>query len=212
MAGMVLQQWRLWLHRRRWRRANAHNRTVAGTLFDAGKVTVGNLTYGVLNVVDTHYANERLEIGHLCSIASGVKFFLAGNHFMDRPTTYPVCGLATGKRGGDGYSRGPIVVGSDVWIGYGAMVFSGVTIGQGAVVGAGSVVARDVPPYAVVAGNRAEIVRYRFSAEMVEELRQVDFSRINENSCLRDVDFLSRPCTLEGIREWRARMGGDTSP
>ena len=80
------------------------------------------------------------------------------------------------------------------------------TIGQGAVVGAGSVVARDVPPYAVVAGNRAEIVRYRFPEEWVEELRKVDFTRIGEKDCLRDVEFLSRPCTLEGIREWRARM------
>ena len=67
-------------------------------------------------------------------------------------------------------SRGDTVVGHDVWLGYSALVLPGVTIGHGAVVAAGSVVARDVPPYAVVAGNPARVVRSRFSEEDVERL------------------------------------------
>jgi virginiamycin A acetyltransferase len=67
-------------------------------------------------------------------------------------------------------SRGDTVVGDDVWLGYSALVLPGVTIGPGAVVAAGSVVARDVPPYAVVAGNPARVVRSRFSEEDVERL------------------------------------------
>ena len=57
------------------------------------------------------------------------------------------------------------MIGHDVWIGLGATVLSGVSVGHGAVIGAGSVVSKWVPPYAVVAGNPAQVVRYRFDAE-----------------------------------------------
>jgi acetyltransferase-like isoleucine patch superfamily enzyme len=56
-------------------------------------------------------------------------------------------------------------VGHDVWIGHSAIILSGVTIGDGSIVGAGSVVTKDVPPYAVVAGNPAKLVRSRFDEE-----------------------------------------------
>ena len=200
MMGEWKKRWRLQAFRRQWRRRNPHNRTEAGTVFDPSKVSVGNFTYGRLNVVDSHYANERLDIGHFCSIAGDVRFFLAGNHFVDRPTTFPVHGLLTGQRGGDGYSKGPIVVGSDVWIGYGALILSGVKIGQGAVVGAGSVVAKDVPPYAIVAGNRAEIVKFRFPEDWVAELLKLDFSRWTRETCARYADLLTRPCDRESVR------------
>jgi len=73
---------------------------------------------------------------------------------------------------GDPDYRGPgsnlrVVIGSDVWIGHGAIVFSGVTIGRGAVIGAGSVVMSDVRPYAIVLGNPARMVGTRFAADVI---------------------------------------------
>ena len=65
----------------------------------------------------------------------------------------------------DGGRNNAITIGSDVWIGYGAIVLSGVTVGRGAIVAAGAVVTRDVAPYAIVAGNPARQVASRFSAE-----------------------------------------------
>jgi acetyltransferase-like isoleucine patch superfamily enzyme len=59
------------------------------------------------------------------------------------------------------YSRGPVVIGDDVWLGAGARVIDGVTIGEGAVIGAGAVVSKDVPPYAVAAGVPARVVAWR---------------------------------------------------
>lgn len=79
-----------------------------------------------------------------------------------------------------------MVIGNDVWIGVNACVLSGVRIGDGAVVGACSVVTRDVPPYAIVAGNPARLVRKRFDDETIEELLKIkwwdwDIERIKEN-------------------------------
>jgi len=67
-------------------------------------------------------------------------------------------------------SRGPIVIGNDAWVGRGSFILDGVTIGDGAIVGAMSVVAKDVPPYAVVVGNPAKIVHYRYSEDQIKKL------------------------------------------
>jgi acetyltransferase-like isoleucine patch superfamily enzyme len=203
----LINRLRLRALQRQWRRRNRHNRTEAGSIFDPAKVSVGNFTYGRLNVASSHYADERLEIGHFCSIAGAVWFFLAGNHFVERPTTFPMHGMVSGQGGRDGYSKGAIIVASDVWIGFGAIVLSGVKIGQGAVVGAGSVVSRDVPPYAIVAGNRAEVVKYRFPDSTIAELMNLDFSRWTKDLCLRHVDLLTRPCDTAAIRTLVSAQG-----
>lgn len=68
-----------------------------------------------------------------------------------------------------------IMVGNDVWIGRSAIVLSGVAIGNGAVVGAGAVVTKDVPPYAIVAGNPAKIIRYRFREPVIQALERIQW-------------------------------------
>ncbi|MBB4231773.1 CatB-related O-acetyltransferase [Rhizobium mongolense] len=66
-----------------------------------------------------------------------------------------------------------IVIGNDAWFGAASLVLRGVTIGDGAVIGAGAVVTKDVPPYAIVAGNPAKIIRYRFEPQIIEKLLRV---------------------------------------
>ncbi|MCG9022851.1 CatB-related O-acetyltransferase [Laribacter hongkongensis] len=68
-----------------------------------------------------------------------------------------------------------VTVGNDVWIGRSAIVLSGVEIGNGAVVGAGAVVTKDVPPYAIVAGNPAKIIRYRFREPVIQALEKLQW-------------------------------------
>lgn len=70
-------------------------------------------------------------------------------------------------------------IGNDVWIGYGAFITAGVTIGDGAVIGARSVVTRDVPPYAIVAGVPAKIIRYRYPEKVIAELLRLQWWRYN---------------------------------
>jgi acetyltransferase-like isoleucine patch superfamily enzyme len=71
------------------------------------------------------------------------------------------------------YAEDRIVIGSDVWIGMHAVILGGVNVGHGAIIGAYAVVAKDVPPYAVVVGNPAQVKRYRFTAEQINQLLKV---------------------------------------
>jgi virginiamycin A acetyltransferase len=82
--------------------------------------------------------------------------------------------------------KGDIVIGNDVWIGYQATILSGVTVGHGAIIGSKSVVASDVPPYSIVAGNPARIIRKRFDEETIEKLLALawwdwDLEKITKN-------------------------------
>jgi len=128
-------------------------------------------SYG-LPLVHDWQEGSTLRIGAFCSIAEGVQIFLGGHHRADWVTTYPFPAMLEQARGIPGYafSRGDVVVGNDVWLCTGCVLLSGVTIGHGAIVAASAVVSRDVPPYAVVAGNPAQVVKWRFPEDMREQL------------------------------------------
>jgi virginiamycin A acetyltransferase len=122
------------------------------------------------------FGTERLIIGRFCAIASGVRFLMPGAIHADLgPSTYPFGVFGAGWAATmdivmSAPSRGDTVVGHDVWLGYSALVLPGVQIGHGAIVAAASVVAGDVPPYAIVAGNPARVVRTRYSEGDVARL------------------------------------------
>lgn len=124
------------------------------------------------------FLGDRLVIGRFSAIAAGTTFLMnGGNHRLSGPSTYPfpIFGGGWIGRFDDELvfpNRGDTVIGNDVWIGWKATILPGVTIGDGAVIGSASVVTSDVPPYAIVAGNPARVVRMRFSeAEIAELLR-----------------------------------------
>ena len=135
---------------------------------------IGEWTYGAPTVLSFGDGGT-LKIGRFCSIAAGVTIFLGGEHRYDWVTTYPFSVVCEDARSFQGHprSKGPVVVGNDVWIGHGATILSGVTIGDGAVVAAQSVVAKSVAPYSIVAGNPARPVRQRFSEGQTAALLQI---------------------------------------
>lgn len=120
------------------------------------------------------FTGDRLIIGKFCAIAASVTFLMNGaNHALDGLSTYPfgIFGAGWEKALPETWpDKGDLVIGHDVWIGYGATLLAGITVGHGAIIGAMSVVASDVPPYAVVAGNPARVLRYRQPAPAIERL------------------------------------------
>ena len=124
------------------------------------------------------FMGDKLIIGKFVALARGVEFVMNGaNHMLDCLTTYPFeiidefKGLS--RPFGDRGNRGDTVVGNDVWIGQKATILPGVHIGDGAVIGANTVVAKDVPPYAVVVGNPAVVKKYRFDKETIDLLLEL---------------------------------------
>ncbi|ESQ91698.1 hypothetical protein ABAC460_04995 [Asticcacaulis sp. AC460] len=133
--------------------------------------TIGDYTYGTPDVLDEEYGG--LTIGRFCSIAKGVKIILS-NHYTDTFSTYPfgtLKGLWPAAQDiPDHVDKGEVSIGSDVWIGVNAVINPGVTIGHGAVIAAQAVVTKPVPPYAIVGGNPARIIRFRHDEATIARL------------------------------------------
>jgi len=165
----------------RWSRLNSHNYTILGSFTNPDVITVGRGTYGELNVESASNENVKLVIGNFCSIGPDVHFILASEHPYLGISTYPFK-VKLGLQKYEAKSKGNIIVGDDVWFGRGVIVNSGVTIGQGAIIASGAVVVKDVEPYAIVGGNPAKIIKYRFPKEIREKLlSDLDFSKLDEN-------------------------------
>ncbi len=167
-----------------WRLLNPHNETILNLkgvpILD--KIKVGRRSYGGLNIWSFGHPQEALTIGSFVSIADNVRFLLGGNHPHTGLSTFPFKTKYFGAL--EAQTKGPIVIGDDVWIGADSLILSGVTIGQGAVVAAGSIVTKNVPPYAVVAGNPANLIKYRFDQIVIEKLMSFDFSRLTDEKIL----------------------------
>lgn len=205
MLRIIRERVRRILYGRAWRKRNPHNTTIAyaDMPFDFDAVSVGNYTYGMLKVLN-HSTNERLKIGHFCSIAPEVVFILNADHYTNNISTFPFKVKCLGERF-EATSKGDIIVEDDVWLGYGAIILSGVKIGQGAIVAAGAVVTKDVPPYAIVGGNPAKVIKYRFNEEMIEEMIKIDYGTLTEEMVREHIDELyTKMHSLEQI-EWMSK-------
>ena len=180
----------------KWKKANSHNYTTASNIFPIEKVKVGKNTYGPICVYAYGAKGERLTIGSYCSIAADVRFLLSGEHNYKRFSSFPFPAYYE-KKERDAFAKGEIVVEDDVWIGFGTTILSGVRIGKGAVIAAGSLISKDVPPYAIVAGNN-KIVKYRFSEEIIQKLKDIPLDKINPNY-VRNQDCCMQEVTQENI-------------
>ena len=118
-----------------------------------------------------------------------------GSHTLDKLSTSPIftekCNSTRHKwtevSTNNPYKR--VKVGNDVWIGTKVMIMGGVTVGDGAVIGAGSIVTKDVPPYAIVAGVPAKVIRYRFSSEVIDLLEKIQWWNFSPNVLKRNINL-----------------------
>lgn len=177
------------------------NRVVKGKNIEIGDYTMYNdfvndpCDFEKNNVLYHYPVNgDKLKIGKFCSIACGAKFiFTSANHSLKSLSTYPFpiffeeWGLDAKDIREAWDNKGDIVIGSDVWIGYEAVILSGVTIGDGAVIGTRAVVTKDVPPYTVVGGVPARPIKKRFDEQTIDrllKLRWWDFDREKIKECI----------------------------
>ena len=144
-------------------------------------IVVGDFTYIADSDFESHVTHlygwngDKLIIGKFCQIASGVEFVMNGaNHQMNAVSTFPFYTLEGWDMDPPALSdlplKGDTVIGNDVWIGQNAVILPGIHIGDGAILGASSVVGCDVPPYTVMIGNPARILRRRFDDELIDLL------------------------------------------
>lgn len=171
---------------------------------------IGRASYGDLKV-RSWKEGATLKIGAFCSIAAGVKIFLGGEHRTDWVTTFPFPALWKAQAGhfpGHPRTRGDVRIGNDVWIGAEAVITSGVTVGDGAVIGMRAVVTRDVPPYAIVAGNPARIIRTRFPETQVERLLAIAWWNWSDERIGRYMPLLLADDMARFIEACEAENGG----
>ncbi len=200
IIGLIKNYTKLLLLKRHWKQNNKHNFTLPGTMFRFENVSVGRYSYGVLNVYDFGAANEKLQIGSFVSIAEDVKFVLGGNHRYKTFLTYPAKVKFMFERQ-EALSKGPIVVEDDVWIGFDALILSGVKIGQGSIIAARSLVVTDVPPYSIVGGVPAKVIKYRFEPKIIEKLKTLDYSKLDSSYLKKNIDILYEDLTIDSLNK-----------
>lgn len=189
-------------YHKKWREKNKNNFTTPAGMPNMEQIDIGKMTYGEIRV----YINgneSKLEIGNFCSIGPNVSFFVSSEHPLNHLSTYPFKSIAL-KQGPEATSKGNIVLKDDVWVGANSTILSGVTLNQGAVVAAGAVVTNDVPPYAIVGGVPAKVIKYRFDQSTIEELLKIDFSKLSESKIKDNIDLLYSEIdseTLETLKE-----------
>lgn len=184
-----LKKNRLKRFQKKFREQNKHNFVKIKNICNIEHISIGRMSYGSINLIDFSQANSKLIIGSYCSIAGGVQFLLGGEHNLESISTYPFKVMKFGKKKEAG-SKGNIIIKDDVWIGQNSIICSGVTIGQGAVIAAGSVVTKNVENYAIVGGNPAKIIRYRFDKNLRDKLMSIDIVSLFDSFTNDDLDFI----------------------
>lgn len=205
MYNRVKAYLRLRKKRKKWRNLNKHNYTNLLNEFDLDLVTVGNYSYGNINVISANKINK-LKIGNFCSIADNVKFILNSDHPSNLVSTYPFKTLILNK-GPEATSKGDIIIDDDVWIGHSAIILSGVHIGQGAIIAAGAVVTKDVPPYAIVGGVPAKVIKYRFNQDIIKKLNQIDYSKLTKQLITENQELFYKALDDSNIDKFLEFMG-----
>ena len=164
-----------------------------------GRVQVTNSTIGDYSYVGRDSRVVHADIGKFCSIAGDVRIGM-GSHTLDKLSTSPIFTEAhnstkhqwTDSSIVEPYKR--VTIGNDVWIGTDAMIMGGIRIADGAVIGAGAIVTKDVPPYAIVGGVPAKIIRYRFSENLITKLVSLKWWNLSEDILKEKIEvFQSMP-------------------
>ena len=144
-------------------------------------------------VGELSHISQNTYVGNFCSIAN-LCTLGAQQHPTHLLTTFPFEEILSAE------PRKPTIIGNDVWIGSSAVVIEGVKVGDGSVIGAGAIVTKDVPPYAIVVGNPARLLRYRFTPDIIEGLLEIQWWDLKDEF-IRTLPFLDPIACIAAVRE-----------
>lgn len=170
-------------------------------------ISVGRFTYGFENMQVLQWGEgASLKIGGFCSIASGLKVVLGGNHRADWITTFPFGHIFQNELGGEDIvghpqTKGDVSIGNDVWLGRNVTIMSGISIADGAIIAANSTVVKDVGAYQIWGGNPAKLIKSRFDDEIIAELIKLKWWDFPVEKIKKITPILSSHPSVAGIRE-----------
>jgi acetyltransferase-like isoleucine patch superfamily enzyme len=143
------------------------NNSIAG-----GTSISGFLKIGLGSTISSNcYLNGNIIIGKYCQLAGNIGIY-SSNHPTNYITTFTSKSFLNGILKTNS-QNGSVNIGNDVWIGHGAIILKDVKIGHGAIIAAGAIITKDVPPYSIVGGNPAKVIRFRFSDEIIYKLLEI---------------------------------------
>lgn len=200
------------MFKKKWRNLNPHNYTYVNNIFPVELVSVGRMTYGIININFFSHPNEKLIIGNYVSIANNVLFILGGNHQINCLTNYPLYSkFLKNNPLYDAKTKGAIIVEDEVWIGSNVIILSGVKIGKGSIIASGAVITKDVPPYAIVGGNPAKLLRYRFDEQCIKEIEDIYIDDFPHQFIIDNIEDFYKPLDVNSnfikkLKDYKAKF------
>ena len=176
----------------RLEKGQMQSKTLRRIFLDYHGIEVGMYSYG--GCFEAARIGAKTKIGRYCSFAGGVYRFNA-NHPMEYRAMHPFFYSSDyGYVQKELLHRSELVIGNDVWVGQNAILLPSVKrIGDGAVIGAGAVVTKDVPDFAIVVGNPAKVIKYRFSEETQLKIKASKWWGKNITELQKDIEEFTHP-------------------
>lgn len=163
---------------------------------------IANSSIGDRTSIGRYTKIQAARLGKFCSISWNVTIG-ATSHPLDRLSTHA---FSYRKQFGivDNdieIKKEKVIIGNDVWIGCDVVIMPGVNVGDGAVIGAGSIVTKDVPPYSIIVGNPGKKIRNRFSEEIIESLKEIQWWNFTESELKKAIPLMQESLTMTTIEQ-----------
>lgn len=162
----------------------------SNSLISAGKMSYHNGNFII-------QGGQKIYIGNFCAFGENIRI-ITENHDYNYPAIQYIFHRHFFMKNHPGNynfppnkekTKGPVIIGNDVWIGHNVTILSGIEIGDGACIGTGSLITKNITPYSIVGGVPARLIKMRFREEIIEYLQEIKWWNWDENKIKRNKDF-----------------------